>query len=421
MSSISETLSDLYRVEFSKILAALTRIFGVENIELAEDALQETFCKALLHWQKSGAPENPGGWLMITAKNHAIDVIRANKNKLKFADDLSFFLKSEWSLAYTIEQAFDEQAIKDDQLRMMFWCCQPSIKIDNQIPVILSLLCGFSLTAIARALLLPEQTIKKRLYRAKQQLKQYDFQLPNETQMAESVDTVLAVLYLFFNEGLHCSDGQKTIEIDYCTEAIALLNQLVDVPHIANRETLALYALMHFHMARIDSRVDSVGNAVPLDLQDRTLWNKALIKMGERILNLAGTAIGNDWGRFYCEAKISQAHCTAATFMATDWPLIVSYYQQLIELTQSPLALLNQAIAKTYAGETQQAIVQVKSLLADGQLAASYLPYATLAHIYAKQGEQSQALAFAEQAKAKGGTPKEQQLMMQQIERLLQA
>ncbi len=422
MPELLDRIDQLYRAESAKVLAALTRIFGVENIELAEDTVQEAFSKALKHWKEHGEPKNPGGWLMQTAKNHAIDVIRANKNKHRFADDLTHFLESEWTLARTVEREFSEEAIKDDTLRMIFWCCHPNMKPENQLPVILKLLCGFSLNAISRALLVPEETIKKRLHRTRNQLKLYAFNQPSPEHIEQALDTVHVSLYLLFNEGVYCSDGKKAIDIDFCREAMALVGVLVETPHIANRETLALYALMHFHMARLEARTDADGNPIPLDLQDRGLWDPNRVGMGQQYVALATLNMHetlSDTGRFCCEALIAQEHCIAKTFELTNWQKVEAYYSRLIDVSASPIAKLNQAIAIAYQGDEQRALQRVAAIQAKHGMEHSHLPFAILAHIHAKSGNSAEAYQFAEEAKRRGGTQQEQQLMLAQIERLL--
>ncbi|PMN72155.1 RNA polymerase sigma factor [Enterovibrio norvegicus] len=422
MPDLLDRIDRLYRAESAKVLAALTRIFGAENIEFAEDTMQEAFGKALKHWKAHGEPENPGGWLMQTAKNHAIDVIRANKNKHRFSDDLSQFLESEWTLTRTMEREFSEEAIKDDTLRMIFWCCHPNLKPENQLPVILKLLCGFSLSAISRALLVPEETIKKRLHRTRNQLKQYPFKQPSPAHIEQALDTVHVSLYLLFNEGVYCSDGKKAIDIDFCREAMALVGTLVEAPHIANRETLALYALMHFHMARLTARTDANGHPIPLDLQERGLWERDTVRMGQQFITLATLNMPDTLdgaGRFCCEALIAQEHCIAKTFELTNWKKVEAHYARLIDVSASPVAKLNQAIAIAYQGQEKRALQRVAAIQAKHGMEHSHLPFAILAHIHAKSGNRAKAYQLAEEAQKRGGTQQEQQLMLAQIERLL--
>ncbi len=417
---LATELERIYKNEFPRLLAVLIRIFGAQNYAMAEDVVQEAFGKALLDWRQHGMPDNPSAWLMRTAKNQAIDYIRARQNKAKFADDLHRLLESEWTVSHTVEQAFHELNVKDDQLRMIFMCCHPEIKSDNRLPFILRSLCGFSIQAISRALLLSEATVKKRLLRTRQQLKNHNFNFPEPAHMQDAMDTVHTVLYLLFNEGFHSSDSKQSTHLMFCQEAIGLLNLLIDEPKIANKETLSLLALMHFHIARIDARLDEQGKAIPLDRQNRQLWSRHYLNTASQLLSLACVYSQRNTGRYFYEAQIASEHCRAKTFSQTDWANIVQHYQALIDLTQSPVAVLNQAVAMGYDGAVDAAILQVESLVTHQAFKHSHMPMAVLAHLYAMAGQVERAYQLAENARQQGGTPHEHHLMMQQIERLVE-
>jgi len=419
MNEIKTIIAQLYKSDSARILAVLTRIFGSHNFELIEDTLQDAFSKALIHWQQKGIPKNPPAWIIQTAKNQAVDAIRANKTKIKFADDLTQLLESEWSLGNTIEQEFKESNIKDDQLRMIFMCCHEDIKPENRIPFILKTLCGFGIPAISRALLLPEATIKKRLLRIKEQLKSHKFEFPTPEKLVMAMDSVHTVLYLLFNEGFHSSDERRATNKLFCQEAIGLVDLLIDEPKIVNQDTLALLALMHFNIARIDSKVDKDGFNIPIDLQDRKLWEKTYFNSANQFLKLVSMAPPGASGRFLYEALIAKEHCQSVNFEQTDWSLIVEHYEKLIQITDSPVVRLNQAIAIGYAGDTKAAIKLTESLSSHKALKYSHMPLAILAHLYAKAGDKKRAYQLATKSKQKGGTPHEYRLMMHQIERLL--
>ena len=233
------------------------------------------------------------------------------------------------------------------------------------------------------------------------------------------MDTVHTVLYLLFNEGFHSSDGKQAINIMFCQEAIGLVNLLIDEPKIANQETLALFALMHFHIARIDSRVDKNGINIPIDLQNRKLWKTEYFNTANQFLDLASLAHRETSGRFFYEALIAREHCQAIDFEKTNWDLIIEHYEKLIEITNSPIANLNQAIAIGYTGNINAAIKQIESLENHKALKHSHMPFAILAHLNAKAGNEKQAYQLADKSKKMGGTLQEHQVMMQQIERLL--
>ncbi len=418
MRDVDTLISETYKTHSAKLLAVLTRLFGTHNLELAEDVLQDAFNKAMIDWQNK-LPDQPAAWITQTAKHQAIDVIRANKVKMKFSEDLSQHLESEWSLGHTIEQEFEESKIKDDQLRMIFMCCHEDIKPEHRIPFILKTLCGFSIPAVARALVLPLETVKKRLLRTRQKLSEYKFEFPRDEQIIPMMDTVHTVIYLLFNEGFHSSDEKQAMNLMFCQEAIGLTSILTDEPRIVNQDTLGLLALMHFHIARIDSRVDHEGFNIPIDRQDRSLWQAPYINTAKQILKVADKLKPGAPGRFYIEALIAQEHCIASNFAQTNWPKIETYYTELVRITRSPIAELNHAIAIAYTGKITRAIKQVKSLQNHKTLKSSHLPLSTLAHLYAMQGNAKQAYEYAEQSKTTGGTPIENQLMMQQLERHL--
>lgn len=420
MNDVELTIAEVYKTDSAKILAVLTRLFGPDNFSLAEDVLQDAFSKALAHWKDKGIPENPSAWIIQTAKHRAIDSLRSNKAKIKLSNDLAHSLSSEWSMGYTIDQEFTEHKIKDDQLRMVFMCCHEQIKPTNRIPFILKTLCGFSIPALSRALLIPEATVKKRLLRTKAQLANCPFEFPADDKISTTMDSVHTVLYLLFNEGFHSSHKDKAINLSFCQDAIGLVNVLIDEPKVANQDTLALFALMHFHISRVDSKLDGAGNPIPIDLQDRKLWRREYINTANYFLSMAHqTPIGAS-GRFFVEALIAKEHCEAEDFDKTNWKVITELYEQLIEITDSPVTRLSHAIALSYSGDVTGAIAIVESLSQLKSLENSHMPVATLAHLNAKAGNFELAYQLAERSIEKGGTPYEHRLMMAQIDRLLQ-
>lgn len=419
MDDLSTQLEALYRKEYKRLFAVLTRLFGPHNLTLAEDILHDAFSRAIQVWQQDGIPENPAGWLIQTAKNRAIDTIRAQKTKTDFAQDLQFYLESEWSLGSTVAHQFAEEKIKDDQLRMIFFCCHPKLSDENRLPFILQTLCGFSLSAISRALVLPVETVKKRLLRTKKHLRNIPFEIPEGDALQAAMDTVHTVLYLLFNEGYNSSHSNHPMQLELCHEAIGLLNLLLDEPVIVNRDTFGLLALMHFHLARAAARLNSNGEAIPLDLQDRTLWQQQTIAYANQIMHSIETAASSPPRRFYLEACIAQLHCNAQSFATTDWRSITLLYQQLVTLTHSPVAELNLAIAIAYSGDNKTAIVQVENLKRANRLPKSHMPDAVLGHLFARQGDADKAYAHARAAQQLGGTAHEHKLMFLQLERLL--
>jgi RNA polymerase sigma-70 factor (ECF subfamily) len=419
MPATDATIESIYREHSSRILAVLVRLFGPKNLELAEDVLQESFRKALLTWQEHGIPENPAAWIMTAARNQAVDVIRAQRTQRRFSDDLANHLESGWTRAYTVDQEFDETRIKDHQLRMIFMCTSAELPPENRIPLILRTLCGFGIPAISRALFLPEATVKKRLLRTRERLQGHTFEFPPAEQLPPAMDTVHTVIYLLFNEGFHSTDDSVPMNLELCREAVHLATLLVEEPRVVNRDTLGLLALMQLHLARAGARLDAQGHNVPIDLQDRARWDAEVIAGARAMLRVAEAAPPGASGRFFIEARIAEQHCVAPSFAATDWRAIVGLYDQLVEATGSPIAELYRAVAVGYAGDVAGAIARVEALRVAEVLRASHLPDAVLAHLSALRGDDAAARRHAEASSRLGGTPHEQRLMFEQIERLL--
>jgi RNA polymerase sigma-70 factor (ECF subfamily) len=376
----------LFRRESGRLISVLTRILGPHNLELAEDVVQESFVAALRAWSTSGIPDNAPAWLLTAARNRATDAIRRERTRRTFAPDLAVYLDSEWTLARTVDEAFEEHWIKDDQLRMIFMCCQPRLAPENRLPLILKTLCGLSVPAIARALLTTESTIHKRLYRTRRALEGRDFGLPAAEDLPLALETVHTVLYLIFNEGSF-STTEKPIVRELCRDAMSLTKLLVDEPSLSNSDTVALLALMCFAAARLESRVDEDGRLIPLDQQDRSRWDRELIGLGFRYLQRTSTMEAVQASGYHLEAAIAARHCQAATFAETDWPSICRLYDRLEEVAPSPLTRLNRAVAISYRSGPRAAIPLVEELRAADALPHSYVVAATLAHLYGRAGE----------------------------------
>jgi RNA polymerase sigma factor (sigma-70 family) len=419
MTETDAVIEDVYREHAGRILAVLVRLFGPKNLELAEDVLQEAFRRALVAWQEQGVPENPAGWIMTTARNQAVDAVRAQRTRRRFSDDLAYHLESGWTLSYTVDQEFDETRIKDHQLRMIFMCTSADLPPENRIPLILRTLCGFGIPAISRALFLPEATVKKRLLRTRERLAGHSFAFPAADLVPHAMDTVHTVIYLLFNEGFHSSDEGRPMNLELCREAVHLASLLVEEPRVVNRDTLGLLALMQLHLARADTRLDAEGFNVPIDRQDRTRWDAGAIARARALVQLGAAVPPGASGRFFIEARIAEQHCLAATFEATDWSAIVGLYDELVAATDSPIAELNRAVAVGYAGDVDDAIARVVRLREHGILQSSHLPPAILAHLSAMRGDGAAARRHAEESSRLGGTALEQRLMFEQVERLL--
>lgn len=418
--TIESEFSLIQQNQWSKLLAVLVNLFGSHNLDMAEDVLQDAFYKAWLDWKQSGIPDNPNAWLLKVAKNTALDKIRQTRTHTKYSQEFSAQLDSEWTMKNTVDNAFQSSKIKDDQLRMLFSCCQHQISAENRLAFMLKHLCGLSIRAIASAILVSEQTVKKRLFRTKQRFQRLELKLPEPDALPEALDSVHTALYLLFNEGFHTSQDKLRIDLMFCKEALGLMSLLTDEAEIANQDTFGLRALMHFHIARAESKVSHQGFNIPIDLQDRTLWRHDDIFKGNRLLGFASAMSKLGTGRFYFEARIAQQHCNAEDFDSTNWHLIVKLYDELIEITQSPIAELNQAVAIGYAGSLQAAIERVATISHQATaISKTHFPDAVSAHLWAKLGNKEKAACYAAKAMQKGGTHHENKIMLEQIERLL--
>jgi len=334
----------LFRRESGRLVAALTRIFGIHNLPLAEDVAQDAFCRAIEVWKVRGVPDNPGAWLMSVAKHRALDVVRRERSARAFAADTTGALASEWTLVPAIEEAFALSTIRDEQLRMMFSCCHPRLNEEVQVALVLNILCGFGAAEIASAFLTTRAAMEKRLARGKKVLagakRLFDLA---DTEFGARLSAVRRALYLLFNEGYHGSSDEGAVRGELCQEAIYLATLLMESPLTGSPETVALAALMCLQAARLPTRVDSGGNLSPLLHQDRSRWDGPLIERGLALLDQS--AIGDTVTAYHVEAAIAAAHATAPTLAETNWEQIVRLYDRLMAIAPSPVVSLNRAIA----------------------------------------------------------------------------
>jgi RNA polymerase sigma factor (sigma-70 family) len=339
-----ELSEHLFRRESGRMVAALTRIFGVHNLALAEDVVQDAFCRALEVWRVRGMPENPSAWLMTTAKHRALDVVRRERTARTFAPEMGRLLETEWTIAPLVDEAFAARTIYDEQLRMMFSCCDPRLSEDVQVALVLNILCGFGAHEIASAFLSGRAAVEKRISRGKKVLASSRrlFDLA-DVEFASRLSAVHRALYLLFNEGYHGASGDGAVRVELCGEAIRLTALLRGYPAAATPATDALAALMCLHAARLPARLDSAGDLNSLVHQDRSRWDAGLLAEGLALLERS--AAGPVLTAYHIEAAIAAAHASARSVEETDWPSIVSLYDRLMEVAPSPVVALNRAIA----------------------------------------------------------------------------
>jgi len=339
-----ELSEHLFRRESGRLVAALVRIFGVHNLALAEDVVQDAFCRALEVWKVRGVPDNPAAWLMSVAKHRALDIVRKEKTAQTFAGELSRVLESEWTLVPTIEEAFAGSTIRDEQLRMMFSCCDPRLPEEVQVALVLNILCGFGASEIANAFLTSRAAMEKRISRGKKSLASSRrlFDLA-DAEFGPRLSAVRRALYLLFNEGYHGASAQAAVRTDLCREAILLTTLLLESPQTAVPETQALAALMHLQAAKLLARVDADGDLNPLVEQDRSRWDAQLVEQGLDLLDRS--AAGSVISAYHVEAAIAAVHATARSVDETNWNEIVNLYDRLMAIAPSPIVALNRAIA----------------------------------------------------------------------------
>lgn len=371
-------------------MSALTGIFGVHRLQMAEDVVQEALIRALQTWPYHGIPDNPAAWLMQTAKRRALDMIRREK---LFRDKLPEITASleEWSDEGETPRFDDE--IKDSRLRLMFACCHPEVPQDAQTALALKTLCGFSPAEIASAFLTTEAAIAKRLTRARQRIADLGipFEIPAGAELSERLDGVLRILYLLFNEGYNASSGESVIREELCHEAIRLAGALAEHPTANHPRMHALLALMLLNAARLPARADLRGNILRLKDQNRMLWDKAMI--GRGMLHLQQSAAGSELSEYHLQAGIAACHSTAFNYKATDWPRILAHYDLWQKISDSPVVALNRAIAYGQIHGAQEGIALLETIRDQGHLDAYYLFHAVLGDFQERLGQQEAAAA----------------------------
>ena len=344
-----QLIPHLFRTEFRKITAVLTSLFGIEHIEAAEDIASDTFLLAIETWPYKGIPENPTGWLYTVAKNKARNFIQRNNILQK---KIVPEIKKQSTDIEETEIDLSEQNITDSQLKMMFAICHPSIPVESQIGLALRILCGFGIEEIADAFLTNKETINKRLFRAREKLRQENIRIefPPPAEMEKRLDSVLTTLYLLFSEGYYSESSSEILREDLCEEAMRLNLQLIENEQTNLPEVNALMSLMCFHSSRFAARKDEKGEIILYRDQDESLWNWELISKGAYYLNQAST--GNRLSNYHLEAGIAYWH-TKKEDSREKWENILQLYNRLLQINYSPIAALNRtyALSKVYGKE----------------------------------------------------------------------
>lgn len=415
---IEQLVDNLFRREWGKLVSVLTKLFGPQNLQLAEDVVQETLLKALDTWKINGLPENPSAWLFTAARNKAIDVLRRQKTQHQYAKSITPLLQSEYTLLPTVKEFVNDAHIEDDQLKMMFVCCHPQLSAEAQVAVILKTLCGFSVSEIAKAFVTNYDTIEKRLYRARQSLKENNvsFELPPKAELDQRIENVLTAVYLLFNEGYSSTHHEDLIRNDLVQESIRLAELISKSKLVNTGSAHALLSLIHFTASRTDARLDKEGNILLLKEQDRSKWNREM--MGKAISHLQSSAVSENLSRYHIEAGIAFEHAKAVTYDETNWQNILHYYDVLLKILPSPVVALNRAIVIGELHGATEAINTIESIENINLLKKYYLLPTTLGELYRKLNQNDKALTYFEEALLLTQSAAVKKLIQQKIEAL---
>jgi RNA polymerase sigma-70 factor (ECF subfamily) len=381
----------LFRHESGRMVVALTRLFGIHNLALAEDVVQDAFCRAIEVWKFKGAPANPSAWLMATAKHRAVDLLRRERTARTYEPELTRMIESEWTLVPTVHGVFEPHAIEDEQLRMMFSCCHPRLREDARVALVLHILCGFSVGEIAGAFVSGPAATEKRITRAKKVLagSKKLFEVAKGAEFSRRLPDVQRALYLLFNEGYHGASAETAVRAEMCREAMRLTAMLLAHPLGKTPGTLALAALMSLNAARLPGRVDAAGNLSSLLEQDRTKWDQGMIAEGVRLLELSAT--GQEVTEYHVEAAIAAIHARARHVEDTDWGAIVGLYDTLMTLRPSPVVALNRAIAVAQQEGPERGLEEIASIVDRERLEAYPFYSAALGELELRRGRQESA------------------------------
>ena len=410
---LHRTIDAVWRLESARIIGAIAR--RVRDVGLAEELAQDALVAALEHWPTEGLPDNPGAWLMATAKNRALDRLRqlnlhrARQQELGADADA----RGDHVVPDFVDSLDDADDIGDDLLRLVFTACHPVLSREAQVALTLKLLAGMSTAEIARAFLQPEPTIAQRIVRAKRTLGEarVPFEVPRGEQLQQRLAAVLEVVYLIFNEGYSATAGDDWTRPALCDEAMRLARILAQLSP-GTAEVHGLVALLEIQASRMRARLDAQGKPILLMAQDRSRWDQLLIGRGLAALARA-EQLGGEPGPYQLQAALAACHARARTPEATDWHRIVALYGELMRCAPSPVVALNRAVAVSMASGPAAALLLVDGLVTDGHLARYHLLHAARGDMLARLDRHDEARAEFERAAAMTGNEREKALLLE--------
>ena len=410
---LHRTIDTVWRMESARIIGAIAR--RVRDVGLAEELAQDALVAALEHWPRDGIPDNPGAWLMATAKNRALDRLRqlnlhhAKQQELGADADA----RGDHVVPDFVDSLDDADDIGDDLLRLVFTACHPVLSREAQVALTLKLLAGMSTAEIARAFLQPEPTIAQRIVRAKRTLVSANvpFEVPRGDALQDRLASVLEVVYLIFNEGYSATAGDDWTRPALCDEALRLARILAQLSP-GTAEVLGLVALMEIQASRMHARLDADGKPILLMAQDRSRWDPLLIGRGVAALARA-EQLGDEPGPYQLQAAIAACHARARTPEATDWDRIVALYGELMTCLPSPVVELNRAVAVSMASGPAAALLLVDGLVTDGHLARYHLLHAARGDLLARLDRHDEARREFERAASMTANEREKALLLE--------
>lgn len=374
-ASAHRNLEAVYRAHSRRVLATLIRLLG--NFETAEEAMHEAFAAAAVQWPKDGVPDNPVAWLVSAGRFKTIDRWRKQTRLARALPDIA-------TVSPSLPESDMSEVIQDDELRLIFTCCHPALPPDARTALTLREVGGLTTEEIARAYLTRPATIAQRIVRAKAKIRDdaLPYEVPERDEWPARIDSVLRVIYLIFNEAYAATEGPNLARGDLSAEAIRLgklLTELVDEP-----EAIGLLALMQLHDARREARIDSAGDLVLLEDQDRSRWNKQAI--ADALALLDDARVARQFGPYALQAAIAATHAQALSFELTDWTKIVAFYDELLSIAPSPVVALNRAVALGMRDGAAAGLEAVENAMTNGELQAYHLAHAARADMHRRLG-----------------------------------